>query len=214
MTKLPKENADLQRLIYRRMIPSLVLGAISTALFIGLECYTVIRFMGKVNGIVFSSILYFFVWLAAIFTFKVPERIKERSYEGEIVDIHVADRDISHYWFYAGSQHHGIRTIADLTIKDEKGKIRTYPYIVKGKLPVKVGSRIRRYAATDFLFLLDEGAPIVCINCGTHWDMKADDIAKREDAAYWGYEVKPSEHIPERCTFCRKTLIKRPPPKY
>lgn len=211
MTKLPKENADLKRLIYRRMVPPLVVGAVSTAIFIGLECYTLVRFMGNVNGIIFSSIFYFFVWMAAINAFKVPDRIKERSYEGEIVNIHVSDRNISQFWFYAGRANREYRTIADLTIKDEKGKIRTYPYIVKGKLPVKVGNRVRRYAATDFLYLLDEGAPIVCINCGTHWDEKDADKQAREDAEYWGYEPKPSEHIPERCTFCRKTLIKRPP---
>lgn len=213
MLKFPKENADLKRLVYRRMILPIAVGIASTLLFIGLECYTVIRFIDKPNAILFSSILYFFVWMAAIFAFKVPERIKERSYEGEVVNVHIADRDVSHFWFYAGAQHHGIRTIADLTIKDEKGKLRTYHYIVHGSLPVKVGSHVRRYMATDYLFLLDEGAPIVCVNCGTHWDEKEADKQAREDAAYWGYEPKPSEHIPDRCTFCRKTLIKRPPPR-
>lgn len=216
MIKFPKENADLQRLVFRRMVLPLGIGAVVTALWLAAECYTFIRFIDNPRGILFSSILYFLVWLAPIFALKIPDRLKERSYEGEIVDIHISDRIVSQFWFAGtiGTAGRHFKTVADLTIKDAKGRTRTYAYILHGKLPVKVGSRVRRYAATDYLFLLDEDAPIVCVNCGTHWNEKEADKQAREDAEYWGYSVEPSQHIPERCTFCRKTLIKRPPPKH
>lgn len=211
MLKLPKENADLKRLICKRMIPPLVLGSLLTVCLIALECYAFVRFWNNPGSLFFSCFLYFVVWIVLINAVKFPERLKDRSYEGEIVNIHLADRHVPAFDLATAKTERRYRPIADLTIKDTKGKTRVYQYKFEGKIPFKVGDRVRHYAATDYIFMLDEHKPIVCINCGHHWEDSSEVKQKQEEASYWGYDTTALSHIPEKCTFCGKTLIKRPP---
>lgn len=207
--QIPLENADLRRKVWWRTVPSYIVGILSVIAYVVLLGTSLWNHHGTPSQITGAFILYTFLCLAPIAAFKTWDRLTDRSFEGQVIEMEFqhkvksgSDRRIQRY------------TIAKLKVREERGNEISYDYIVRGAVPFGPGSRIRHYAATDFMYLLDEDKPIVCINCGNHYS-RTPEIHSDEDALYdWSSIRDPMAHIPDRCGFCKMSIIKPPTQKY
>lgn len=206
--QIPLANADLRRKVWWRTVPSITVGilsAIAYVILLGHSLWVNHDTPAKISGAIF---LYTLLCLAPIAAFKSWERITDRSFEGQVAEMEFQhrtkqglDRRVHHY------------TIAHLVVREDSGRQIKFDYMVKGAVPFGPGSRIRHYAATDFMYLLDEDKPIVCVNCGNHYS-RTPEIHSDEDLFFntAGYDLNgttdPLAHIPDRCGFCKMSIIK------
>ncbi len=186
--RIPDENADVRRMIYRRTISSALIGMFLAVFFASLEWHAIKRYWNEPRSIINATVLYLLICSAPVFIFKLHKRLFDFSFEGSIEKIEISERVWSEQWFkpfYNSLRRH---TVALLTIRTDKGKKRKWQYILdRGDLPFQVGSRVRHYRGTDHLLCLDTEAPLLCVCCGSRCD-------KNEDF----------------CPFCRKSLITPP----
>lgn len=207
--QIPPENADLRRKVWWRTVPSITVGILSVAAFLYLEITAILNHLNEPSRILNCTLFYLLLCLAPIAIFKTWERLIDRSFEGTVLEMEFQqrsklglDRRVHPY------------TVANLKIQETDGKEGYYHYIVTGKISFGVGNRIRHYAATDFMYLLDEDKPIVCINCGNHYsatpEIHSDADEFFSDARFdWEGIRDPMAHIPDRCGYCKMSLIKR-----
>lgn len=202
--QIPPECVDLRRMVNRRLIPAKVVAILSGIAFVAMEGYSLWRFHDTPSRMFGASILFGLVCMAPTAAFKVGDRLSDRSFEGQVLDMEYRTKTKigldrrAHYY-----------TVAKMRIREDSGKEFNYDYLVKGTTPFGVGSRIRHYACTDFMYLLDEGSPIVCVNCGNHYSATPE-VHSDEDARYGFDHLEPGAHIPDRCGYCGKSMIKRP----
>lgn len=208
--EIPRENADLRRMILRRTVPSYIAGICSVAAFIALEANSILTHWDNPSHILNSTFLYLFLCMVPIGAFKVWDRIRDRSFEGQIVELTCTSRMQADNWFHVGGRHR--INIANLVVRGDDGTLYKHEYEFKGRLPFATGSRIRHYIATDYMYLLDPDKPIVCINCGEHYTPRpAEDD---EDSRYDWTGIRAEQSAPPpRCGYCKKTLIRRPSPQ-
>lgn len=201
--QIPAECADLRKMVNWRLIPAKVVAVLCGIAFVAMEGYALWRFHEDPTRIVGATILFGLVCMAPAVPFKVWERLSDRSFEGEVLDMEFQTKT------KIGLDRRAHRyTVAKLKIREDSGREFGYEYLVKGTTPFGKGSRIRHYACTDFMYLLDENAPIVCVNCGNHYSAKPE-IHSDEDARYGFDHLEPGSHIPDRCGYCGKSMIKR-----
>ncbi len=206
--QIPLENADLRRKVWWRTVPSITVGILSVIAYIVLLGTSIWNRHGTPSQITGAIILYTLLCLAPIAAFKSWERITDRSFEGQVIEMEFEhqsklglDRRVHHV------------TLAKMKIREDNGNEFDYHYTVKGAVPFGVGCRIRHYAATDFMYLLDEDKPIICVNCGNHYS-RTPEIHSDKDAFFStaGYDLSgtadPLAHIPDRCGFCKMSIIK------
>ena len=206
--QIPLANADLRRKVWWRTVPSITVGILSAIAYVVLLATSLWNHHGTPSQITGAIILYTLLCLAPIAAFKSWERITDRSFEGQVVEMEFQhrtkqglDRRVHHY------------TIAHLVVREDSGRQIKFDYMVKGAVPFGPGSRIRHYAATDFMYLLDEDKPIVCVNCGNHYS-RTPEIHSDEDQFFStaGYDLNgtadPLAHIPDLCGFCKMSIIK------
>lgn len=202
--KIPPECVDLQRMVNWRLIPAKVVAVLCGIAFVLLEGYALWRFHDTPSRMFGASILFGLVCMAPTVPFKVWERLSDRSFEGEVMEMEFRTKT------KIGLDRRAHRyTIAKLKIREDSGREFDYEYLVKGTTPFGKGSRIRHYACTDFMYLLDDNAPIVCVNCGNHYSATPE-VHSDEDARYGFAHLAPGAHIPDRCGYCGKSMIKRP----
>lgn len=202
--QIPAECADLRKMVNWRLIPARVVAILCGIAFVALEGYSLYRFHDTPSRMFGASILFGLVCMAPAVPFKVWERLSDRSFEATVVDMEFQTKT------KIGLDRRAHRyTVAKLLLREDSGREFRYEYLVKGTTPFGKGSRIRHYACTDFMYLLDENAPIVCVNCGNHYSAKPE-IHSDEDALYGFNHLAPGAHIPDRCGYCGKRMIKRP----
>lgn len=211
--EIPLANADLRKKVWWRTVPSITIGIIAAVAYVGLMAYSVWTYHGSPSRITGAFILYTLLCYAPIGVFKSWERLTDRSFEGQVVEMEFQqrtkqglDRRIHYY------------RVAQMKVREESGKIIDFEYMIKGAVPFGPGSRIRHYAATDFMYLLDPDKPIVCVNCGNHYS-RTPEIHSDEDLFFStaDYDLKPADplaHIPDRCGFCKMSIIKESTQKY
>ena len=202
--QIPAENADLIRMVNRRLIPAKVVAILMGIAFIALEIYAVVRFRDNLSRMTGATILFGLLCMAPAVPFKVWDYLSDRSFEGVVTEMEYQTKTKigldrrAHYY-----------TVAKMKIRlDDESEI-SYDYLVKGTTPFGVGNRIRHYACTDYMYLLDDNKPIVCINCGHHYS-PTPEIHSDEDARYGFAHLEPGEHIPKECGCCGKSIIRRP----
>lgn len=202
--QIPAENADLIRMVNRRLIPAKVVAILAGIAFLAFEVYAVIRFHDNLSRMFGATILFGLLCMAPAAAFKVGEYLSDRSFEGQVLEMEFQTKTKigldrrAHYY-----------TVAKIKIREDDGNEFVYDYLVKGTTPFGVGSRIRHYACTDYMYLLDPDKPIVCINCGNHYSATPE-IHSDEDARYGFAHLEPGAHIPDVCGYCGKSIIKRP----
>ena len=202
--QIPPECADLQRMVNRRLIPAKVVAVLSGIAFAVLEGYALWRFHDTPSRMFGASILFGLVCMAPAAAFKVWDRLSDRSFEGEVLEMEFRTKT------KIGLDRRAHRyTVAKLKIREDSGREFDYEYLVKGTTPFGKGSRIRHYACTDFMYLLDDNAPIVCVNCGNHYSATPE-VHSDADALYGFDHLALGAHIPDRCGYCGKSMIKRP----
>ena len=202
--QIPPECADLRKMVNRRLIPARVVAILSGIAFVTLEGYSLWRFHDNPTRMFGATILFGLAAMAPAAAFKVWERLADRSFEGTVLEMEYQTKT------KIGLDRRAYRyTVAKMRIREDGGREFSYDYLVKGTTPFGVGSRIRHYACTDFMYLLDDGAPIVCVNCGNHYS-DTPEVHSDEDALYGFDHLEPGAHIPDRCGYCGKSMIKRP----
>lgn len=202
--QIPPECADLRKMVNWRLIPAKVVAVLSGIAFAVLEGYALWRFHDTPSRMFGASILFGLVCMAPAAAFKVWDRLSDRSFEGEVLEMEFQTKT------KIGLDRRAHRyTVAKLKIREDSGREFDYEYLVKGTTPFGKGSRIRHYACTDFMYLLDDNAPIVCVNCGNHYSASPE-IHSDEDALYGFDHLAPGAHVPDRCGYCGKSMIKRP----
>lgn len=205
--QIPPECADLRKMVNWRLIPARVVAILCGIAFVAMEGYALWRFHDTPSRMIGATILFGLLCMAPAVPFKVGERLSDRSFEGEVLEMEFKTKT------KIGLDRRAHRyTVAKLKIREDGDREFSYEYLVKGTTPFGVGSRIRHYACTDFMYLLDENAPIVCVNCGNHYSAKPE-IHSDADALYGFDHLEPGAHIPDRCGYCGKSMIKRPPKK-
>ena len=202
--QIPPECADLRKMVYWRLIPAQLVAVICIVAFVAFEGYSLFRFHNQPSRLFGASILYGLVCMAPTVPFKVWDRLADRSFEATVLDMEFQTKT------KIGLDRRAHRyTVAKLLLREDSGREFRYEYLVKGTTPFGKGSRIRHYICTDYMYLLDEDAPIVCVNCGNHYSAKPE-IHSDEDALYGFDHLAPGAHIPDRCGYCGKSMIKRP----
>ncbi len=202
--EIPAENADLRKMVNWRLIPAQIAAVLAGIAFVILEIYTVWRFKDDPTRILAPTIFFALLCMAPAAWFKMGERLSDRSFEGVVLALEFQTKTKigldrrAHYY-----------TIAKMKIREDDGNEFSYDYLVKGTVPFGVGNRIRHYACTDFMYLLDDNKPIVCVNCGNHYS-PTPEIHSDEDARYGFDHLEPGAHIPDYCGCCGKSIIKRP----
>ncbi|MBQ8382641.1 MAG: hypothetical protein IJX47_05485 [Clostridia bacterium] len=202
--QIPPECADLRKMVNRRLIPAKVVAIFSGIAFVALEGYSLWRFHDTPSRMFGATILFGLAAMAPAAAFKVWERLADRSFEGVVLDMEFQTRT------KIGLDRRAYRyTVAKMRIREDGGREFSYDYLVKGTTPFGVSSRIRHYACTDYMYLLDKGSPIVCVNCGNHYSATPE-VHSDEDALYGFDHLAPGAHIPDRCGYCGKSMIRRP----
>jgi hypothetical protein len=202
--QIPAENADLIRMVRKRLIPAKIAAIVSGIAFIAFEVYAVVRFRDNLSRMSGATILFGLLCMAPAAIFKVWDYLSDRSFEGQVLEMEFQTKTKigldrrAHYY-----------TVAKIKLREDDGNEFVYDYLVKGTTPFGVGSRIRHYACTDYMYLLDSDKPIVCINCGHHYSATPE-IHSDEDARYGFAHLEPGAHIPDVCGCCGKSIIKRP----
>ncbi len=199
---LPPENADIRRMINRRLIPAKVVAILSGIAFAVMEGYSLWRFHDDPTRIVGATILFTLVCMAPASLFKIWERLSDRSFEAEVLEMEFQTKT------KIGLDRRAHRyTVAKMILKDGEGKVFDYEYLVKGTVPFRKGSHIRHYICTDYMYLLDEGAPVVCVNCGHHYSARPE-VHSDEDARYGFDHLEEGAHIPQCCGACGMSMIR------
>ncbi|MGM9647867.1 MAG: hypothetical protein ACI3YH_07040 [Eubacteriales bacterium] len=201
--QIPPECADLRRKVNRRLISAKVIAIVLGLAFVAMEGYSLWRFHETPIRMFGATVLFGLLAMAPATAFKVWDRLADRSFEGVVVSMEFQikakigwDRRATYY------------TVAKLRIREDSGREFDYNYLVKGTTPFGAGSRVRHYACTDFMYLPDEGKPIVCVNCGNHYS-EAPEIHSDEDARYGFADPESGAHIPTHCGCCGMSIIRR-----